>query len=70
MENENTRLTSLYDQNRAVILNQCAGQLEVKGNFLYNNSTHTGGGLYDDEVKEMNALLQKPEHRILDELRQ
>ena len=70
MENENTRLTSIYDQNRAVILNQFAGQLEVKGNFLYNNSTHTGGGLYDDEVKEMNALLQKPEHRILDELRQ
>jgi hypothetical protein len=69
IEKENKRLTSVYNQNRTLIIKQCNGILEVKDNFIYNNRTHFGKGLYDNEVKEMDDLLQKPEHRILDELR-
>ena len=69
LEKENTRLNSLYDQNREILLKQFGGKLEIMGNFIYSKATHTGKGLYDDEVKEIQALLQKPEHKILDELR-
>ena len=69
LEKENTRLSSLYEQNRAVILKQFEGKLQVIDNFIFNKSTHTGKGLYDTEVKDMRDLLQKSEHKILDELR-
>jgi hypothetical protein len=69
IEGENKRLVSEYDKNRAIILKQFEGVLQVKDNFIYNKNTHNGNGLYDKEVKEMSELLQMPEHKILDELR-
>jgi hypothetical protein len=69
LDRENTRLTLLYDEHRATILKQFGGQLEIRDNFIYNTASHTGKGLYDTDVQAMNALLQKPEHRILEELR-
>lgn len=69
LESENIRLTSLYNKNRNLILEQFKGKLEVKENYIYNSLTLSGIGLFDKEVNEMTALLQKPEHKILDELR-
>jgi hypothetical protein len=69
LEKENTRLTLLYDQHRSVILKQFDKQLQVSENFMYNTTSHHGKGLYDNEVAEMNVLLKKPEHNILQELR-
>lgn len=70
LDGENTRLASEYEKNRAVILKQFEGILQVRDNFIYNRNTHSGNGLYDKEVKDMADLLQKPEHKILNELRQ
>jgi hypothetical protein len=69
LDGENSRLTLLYDQHRSAILKQFGERLQVRGNFIYNTASHYGKGLYDNEVQEMTALLQKPEHRILDGLR-
>lgn len=69
IDNENKRLAGVYDQNRAELLKQFNGLLEVQENYIYNKRTYTGKGLFDKEVKEMNELLQKPEHKILDEFR-
>lgn len=65
----NTRLTLLYDQQRSTILKQFGKRMEVRGNFIFNTASHSGKGLYDNEVQEMTTLLQKPEHRVLDGLR-
>jgi hypothetical protein len=69
LDRENTRLTLLYDQHRSAILKQFGNRMQIRGNFIFNTATHSGKGLYDHEVKDMNSLLQKPEHRILNELR-
>lgn len=69
LDRENTRLTLLYDEHRAIILKQFGGQLVIRDNYIYNTTSHYGKGLYDREVQDMNALLQKPEHRILGGLR-
>ena len=69
LHTENTRLTLLYDQHRSAILKQFGERLQIRGNFIYNTASHYGKGLYDNEVQDMNTLLQKPEHRILDGLR-
>jgi len=69
LDRENTRLTLLYDQHRSAILKQFGERMQVSGNFIYNTASHSGKGLYDNEVQEMTALLQKPEHRVLNELR-
>ena len=69
LDGENSRLTLLYDQHRSVILKQFGGRMQVRGNFIYNTASHIGKGLYDNEVNDMTALLQKPEHRVLNELR-
>lgn len=69
IESENTRLAGVYDQNRTELLKQFNGILEVQDNYIYNKRTYSGKGLFDKEVKEMNDLLQKPEHKILNELR-
>jgi len=69
LDTENTRLTLLYDQHRSAILKQFGERLQIRGNFIYNTASHYGKGLYDNEVQDMNTLLQKPEHRILDGLR-
>lgn len=60
---ENTRLSVLYDRNRMEILKNFK-QLEIGDNYIMNRSDLSGQGLYDNEVKEMNALLSKPEHKI------
>jgi hypothetical protein len=69
LDAENTRLSSLYDQHRSLMLKQFGDKLQVRDNFIYNTATHLGKGLYDNEVAEMLSLLKKPEHKILDELR-
>jgi hypothetical protein len=69
LDNANTRLTLLYDQHRAAILKELGDRLQVTGNFIYNTVSHTGKGLYDNEVLEMSSLLKKPEHAILLELK-
>ena len=69
LENEQIRLTALYDEHRATILKQSSGQLQVKDNYIYNLNSHIGKGLYDAEVNAMSSLLKKPEHRILDVLK-
>jgi hypothetical protein len=69
LDGENTRLSSLYDQHRSLILKQFGDKLQVRDNFIYNTATHLGKGLYDNEVAEMLSLLKNPEHKILDELR-
>ncbi len=69
LDGENTRLTLLYDQHRSAILKQFGERLLIRGNFIYNTDSHYGKGLYDNEVKDMTLLLQKPEHQILDGLR-
>jgi len=69
LDKENTRLTLLYDQRRATILKQFGDRMQVSGNFIFNTASHSGKGLYDNEVNEMTALLQKPEHKVLNELR-
>lgn len=68
LRNENKRLTSLYDENRAFILKQLGNSVQVRNNFIYNVSDYYGKGLYDNEVRETAALLKKPEHKILDQL--
>lgn len=69
IESENKRLTGMYDQNRAELLKQFKDRLEIQDNFIYDKRTYTGKGLLDKEVQEMNDLLRRPEHKILDELR-
>ena len=69
LDEENTRLTSLYDEHRAAILKQFGERMQVRGNFIFHTASHSGKGLYDNEVKDMTALLQKPEHKVLNELR-
>jgi len=69
LDSENNRLTSLYNRHRSTILTQFGERLQVSGNFIFNTASHSGKGLYDTEVQEMTDLLQKPEHRILKELR-
>ena len=69
IDRENIRLTLLYDQHRSAILQQLGNRIQVRDNFIYNNASHSGKGLYDNEVTEMSSLLKKPEHRILDELK-
>ena len=69
LDSEQTRLTLLYDQHRAFILKQFGNRVQVRGNFLYNTASHSGKGLYDDEVNEMSLLLKNPEHKILEELK-
>lgn len=68
LKKENTRLSLIYDQDRQTILSKFPGRLEVKDNFVYDNVDHLGKGLYDDVVRDLAALLQKPEHKILEEL--
>ena len=69
LDRENTRLALVYDQHRSFILKQFGEKLQVRNNFIYNTVSHYGKGLYDNEVLAMSTLLQKPEHRILSELR-
>lgn len=69
LDSANTRLTLLYDQHRSAILKQFGERMQIRGNFIYNTSSHYGKGLYDNEVQDMTALLQKPEHRMLNGLR-
>lgn len=69
IEKENQRLSNVYDLNRAEILKQFNGHLEVKDNYIYNKRSYSGKGLFDKEVKEMADLLKKPEHQILEVLR-
>jgi hypothetical protein len=69
LENENNRLTSLYDQHRSTILKEFGKRIEIRGNFIFNTASHSGKGLYDNEVQEMNDLLQNPEHKVLNGLR-
>ena len=68
LTNENKRLTSLYDENRAFILKQLGPSVQADNNFINNTVSHFGKGLYDNETREIAALLKKPEHKILDEL--
>jgi hypothetical protein len=68
LDKENSRLTLLYDQHRAIILKQFGDQLQLRENFIYNTTSHYGKGLYDKEVNEMTSMLKKPEHKILEEL--
>jgi hypothetical protein len=68
LDSENTRLTALYDQHRLTILKQFGERMQVRDNFMYNPASHSGKGLYDNEVIEMAAMLKKPEHHILAEL--
>jgi len=69
LDQENTRLTMLYDQRRSFILKQFGERLQVRGNYIYNTASHSGKGLYDNEVNEMASLLKSPEHSILDDLK-
>ena len=69
LDGENTRLTLLYDQHRSAILTQFGDKMQIRDNFIYNTTRHYGKGLYDNEVQDMTGLLQKPEHKILNELR-
>jgi hypothetical protein len=69
LDEENARLTLLYDQHRATILKQFGERMQVRGNFIFNTASHSGKGLYDNEVNDMTTLLQKPEHKVLNELR-
>ncbi len=69
LDAENKRLNAIYDRHRLIILQQFGQRLQVNGNFIFNTTTHYGKGLYDQEVNEMNTLLKKPEHRILEILK-
>ena len=69
LHNENNRLSLKYDQNRSEILKHFSNQLKIEDNFIFNTSNHIGKGLYDQEVKAMISLLQKPEHKILEKLK-
>ena len=69
LHNENNRLTLKYGQNRSEIFKQFSNQLKIEDNFIFNTSNHIGKGLYDYEVKAMTSLFQKPEHKILQELK-
>jgi hypothetical protein len=69
LDKEHTRLSLLYNQRRAFILKQFGKRMQVNENYLFNTATNSGKGLYDYEVKEMNALLKNPEHKILDDLK-
>lgn len=63
LHQENSRLAAVYDRNRLEILKNFK-QLEINDNYIFNNATLSGQGLFDTELKEMNALLSKPEHNI------
>jgi hypothetical protein len=69
LDSGNSRLTLLYDKNRATILKQFGNKIMIKDNFIFNVSSHSGKGLYDKEAEEMASLLKKPEHMILNELK-
>lgn len=69
LEKENTRLTTLYNQNREAILKQFDGRLYMENNYIYDSRTLSGKGVFDKEVNDMNKLLAQPEHRVLSELR-
>lgn len=68
LHKENRRLSAQYDLNREMMLKQFDGKLSIEGNFIFNKDSRTGKGLYDDEVKEMNDLLELPEHKPYKEL--
>jgi len=68
LHTENIRLAAQYDSNRKEIISQFKGGLVIKGNYIINTETHVGMGLHDEEVKEMNLLLSKPEHQLYKEL--
>ncbi|NOT49804.1 MAG: hypothetical protein HOP10_00830 [Chitinophagaceae bacterium] len=70
LHNENIRLASLYDDNRQEILKNFSKQLVTGDNYIYDKNNHNGTGLYDNEVKEMNELLSKPEHKLYRDLLQ
>lgn len=68
LHNENSRLSQQYDKNRKEILERFKGTLEIHENSILHMKTYSGSGLYDDEVKEMTLLINKPEHNIYKEL--
>lgn len=68
LHTENIRLAAQYDSNRKEIISQFKGGLVIKGNYIVNTETHVGMGLHDEEVKEMNLLLSKPEHQLYKDL--
>lgn len=68
LHNENRRLSLQYDKNRQEILEQFKGTLEIHESSIFNTKTNTGSGLFDEEVKEMNLLLSKPEHNLYKDL--
>jgi hypothetical protein len=68
IHNENIRLASLYDRNRQDILQRFSKQLVEGDNYIYNKEDLSGTGLYDTELKEMNALLARPEHKLFRDL--
>ncbi len=68
IHNEKARLASLYDHNRQELLQHFSKQLVIDETYIYNKATNSGTGLYDKEVKEMEDLLSKQEHKIYKEL--
>jgi hypothetical protein len=65
LEKENDRLTALYNQSRETIIKKFNGRLYMEDNYIYDTRTHSGKGVFDKEVNEMNKLLAQPEHRVL-----
>ncbi len=63
LHQQNALLAARYDQNRSEILNQFNGRLAISDNFIRDTKTGRGNGLYDNEVAEMQALLNAPEHK-------
>jgi len=57
------KLKAKYNENRAVILSHFEGKVAVRGNFIMNEVTGMGKGLYDFEVRDMEELLSAPEHK-------
>lgn len=68
LEKENTRLITKYNQNRKEILDRFKGRLKVEENYIYDQQTLQGAGLYDNELNYLHDLLEAPEHQILDVL--
>jgi hypothetical protein len=69
LDKENARLALVYDQHRSAILKQFGERLQVRDNFIYDTVSHLGKGVSDNEVIALSTLLQKPEHKILAELK-
>lgn len=63
LENENQRLTSLYDQYRGSIIKKFNGRLSIKDNFIYDSEKGTGKGLFDKELDYLNHLLSLSENK-------